>query len=340
MTTDAAATGRPAGRPVPYDAELAAGLAAKPELVGPSDITPERIAEVRRSREGLAPSDEELARGGRFEVTDLTLPGLEGDPEIALLVCRPAAAAGLVPVIYFVHGGGMVFNDRRTGGFAAALDWGEQLGCAVASIEYRLPPEHPHPAPVRDCSAGLNWIHQHAGELGLHAERVILAGMSAGAGLAAATALLNREHGTVPLICQMLVAPMLDDRCDTRSMHQMHGPGVWDRTTSQTGWGALLGGRRGGPDVSEFAAPARARDLAGLPPTFIDIGSADAFRDEAVAYASAIWRDGGRAELHVWPGGFHGFDFFVPEAAVSRAAREARVAWLRRSLATVGQARS
>ena len=125
---------------------------------------------------------------------------------------------------------------------------------------------------------------------------------------------------------------MLDDRCDTQSMRQMAGPGVWDQITSRTGWGALLGDARGGLDVSPFASPARADNLAGLPPTFIDVGSADTFRDEAVAYASRIWRDGGRAELHVWPGGFHGFDFFVPSAAISRAARLERIQWLQRIL--------
>src|SRR5262249_42846223 len=110
------------------------------------------------------------------------------------------------------------------------------------------------------------------------------------------------------------------------------GLGVWDRTANQTGWGALLGDARGGPDVSPYAAPARATDLAGLPPAFIDVGSAETFRDEDVAYATRIWQAGGQAELHVWPGGFHGFDHFAPQAAVSQDAQNARLRWLRRIL--------
>jgi acetyl esterase/lipase len=113
----------------------------------------------------------------------------------------------------------------------------------------------------------------------------------------------------------------------------MAGVGVWDRTANDTGWTALLGDARGGPDVSPYAAPARATDLSGLPPAFIDVGSAETFRDEAVAYASRIWAAGGIAELHVWPGAFHGFDQLAPQALVSQEAKAARLRWLRRLLA-------
>ncbi len=81
-----------------------------------------------------------------------------------------------------------------------------------------------------------------------------------------------------------------------------------------------------------YAAPARAEDLSGLPPAFLDVGSAETFRDEVVAYASRIWQAGGVAELHVWPGGFHGFDGFAPQAALSQSARSAHVGWLQRLL--------
>jgi acetyl esterase/lipase len=107
---------------------------------------------------------------------------------------------------------------------------------------------------------------------------------------------------------------------------------VWDRTSNETGWTALLGDARGGPDVSPYAAPARATDLAGLPPTFIDVGSAETFRDESVAYASRMWQAGGVAELHVWPGGFHGYSGLAPQARISRETVATRLRWLRRLL--------
>jgi acetyl esterase/lipase len=132
----------------------------------------------------------------------------------------------------------------------------------------------------------------------------------------------------------MLLCPMIDDRNDTPSSLQMAGRAVWDRTSNETGWSALLGDRRGGPDVPAYAAPARATDLSGLPPTFIDVGSAETFRDEDVTYATRIWQAGGRAELHVWAGGYHGFDGSAPQAAISQDAKAARARWLHRILGT------
>ena len=114
---------------------------------------------------------------------------------------------------------------------------------------------------------------------------------------------------------QVLDYPMLDDRCVTPSTGQFDGVGVWDRVSNVTGWTALLGAARGTADVSPYAAPARATDLGGLPPAFIDVGAAEIFRDEAIAYADAIWRAGGDAELHVWSGAFHACDIFAPAHA-------------------------
>ena len=125
---------------------------------------------------------------------------------------------------------------------------------------------------------------------------------------------------------------MLDDRNETVSSHQMNGIGIWDRNSNDTGWDAYLGDRRHRDDVSIYAVPARATDLTNLPPAYIDCGSAEVFRDEDVAYATRIWHQGGVAELHVWPGGFHAFDSFAPTAAISQASRTTRTAWLRRLL--------
>lgn len=128
------------------------------------------------------------------------------------------------------------------------------------------------------------------------------------------------------------MSPMLDDRNDTVSAFQGEGRGIWDRRANLTGWTALLGDRRGDPDVSRHAAPARAPDLSGLPPTLIDVGSVETFRDEAVTHASRLWCAGIDAELHVFAGGFHGYDGLAPQAAVSNDTRNAHIAWLTRIL--------
>ncbi|GAA2761879.1 alpha/beta hydrolase [Streptomyces paradoxus] len=318
--------------PPPFDPELAAALELIKDMISPG-LTPDEIAEVRQGPGIQMLADLDLTMGGAFEVEDRQVPGPEGEPDISLLICRPAAteSAGPRPVIYHVHGGGMVIGNNRVG-VDVPLEWAKALDAVVVSVEYRLAPEHPHPAPVEDVYAGLLWTADHAAEIGADPERIVIAGASAGGGLSAALALLTRDRKGPQPIGQVLMCPMLDDRNDTPSTYQMAGLGVWDRTANETGWTALLGSRRGGPDVPAYAAPARAEDLTGLPPAFLDVGSAETFRDEVVAYASRIWQAGGVAELHVWPGGFHGFDGFAPQAAVSQAARGAQLAWLRRLL--------
>jgi acetyl esterase/lipase len=316
--------------PPPFDPELAAALELIKDVTAPG-FTLDDLADARRAAELLGLLDVTL--DGAFEVEDRAVPGPEGAPDVSLLICRPTSTAFTppLPVIYHVHGGGMMTGTNRAG-VAEPLGWARELGAVVVSVAYRLAPEHPHPAPVEDVYAGWLWTAGHAKEIGGDPDRMVVAGASSGGGLTAALALLTRDRRGPRPIGQVLMYPMLDDRNDTGSGHQMAGLGTWDRGANETGWTALLGDRRGGPEVSPYAAPARAADLSGLPPAFLDVGSAETFRDEVVAYASGIWQAGGAAELHVWPGGFHGFDALAPEAALSRAARTARVAWLRRLL--------
>ncbi|NAZ76585.1 alpha/beta hydrolase fold domain-containing protein [Kineococcus sp. T13] len=336
--------GSPAGPPVPFDPEAAAALAA---MGGFPPITPDLIPVLRQGLPGQEPpTDADLTRDGAFEVEERTVPGPAGAPEVRLLTCRPTRAgspAGTTSsapagdsrtasgAVYWIHGGGMIVGDNR-GGVDEALDWAQELGLAVISVDYRLAPETPHPGPVEDCYAGLVWSAEHAGELGIDPQRIVVAGASAGGGLAAAVALMARDRRGPALAGQLLIYPMIDDRNDSPSAVQMADSGTWGRTANDTGWNALLGSARGSADVSAYAAPARASDLSGLPPAFIDVASAENFRDEDVAYASRIWQAGGIAELHVWPGGFHGFDVFAPHAGISREARAARLRWLHRLL--------
>jgi acetyl esterase/lipase len=322
-----------AGPPPPFDPELQPAIDAMAAADGPA-FTLAMIPAIRQAPPlNPVPTIEDLRRGGAFAVTERLVPGSAGAPDVSLLICRPTSATAPVPCLYYIHGGGMMLGNNRSGGMPRVLEHAEELGAAMVSVEYRLAPETPHPGPVEDCYAGLTWTVEHAEELGIDPERLIVAGASAGGGLAAAVALLARDRGGPALCGQLLLCPMLDDRNDTPSSYQMTGLGIWDRGANDVGWTALLGDARGGPDVSPYAAPARATDLSGLPPAFVDVGSAETFRDEDVAYASRIWQAGGDAELHVWPGGFHGFTGMVPDAAISKAAMAAQLTWLRRLLA-------
>ncbi|MEO9323491.1 alpha/beta hydrolase [Nocardioides sp. C4-1] len=334
MTTIGAETGPTrTGPPPPFDPELAPVVELVASLRAPDAYRPDNIDEMRRQVPGVeAPSDAMLSRDGAYLVEEHVVPGPPGAPDVALLVCRPAHAQAPTAALYHVHGGGMIVGDHRFG-VPEMVALAEPLGMAVVSVEYRLAPETPHPGPVEDCYAGLLWTAAHASELNIDPELVMVTGTSAGGGLAAATTLLARDRGGPAIAAQLLLCPMLDDRNDSPSAHQMRGLGIWDRSSNRTGWEALLGaGVPGSDDVPPYAAPARATDLGGLPPTFIDVGSAETFRDEDVAYASRIWQAGGQAELHVWPGGFHGFDVVAPHAAISQDAIAARAAWLRRQL--------
>jgi acetyl esterase/lipase len=316
----------------PFDPDVAAALVAVNGVL-PSSITPELIGRLREATEaGHTMSVNEIRRHVHAE--ELRVPGPAGGPDVALLVMRPHGSdpATALPGLYFIHGGGMVAGNNRTG-VDWALGWMAEIPMVVVSVDYRLAPEHPHPEPVEDCYSGLEWLANHVGELGIDPDRLVIAGGSAGGGLAAAIALLARDRVGPHVSGQMLVCPMIDDRAATPSSTELVGEGVWDSISNATGWSSLLGPAAGGPGVSPYAAPARATDLSGLPTAFVEAGSVETFRDESVDYASRIWQAGGQAELHIWPGGCHGFDEVIPAASLSQEARAARLNWLRRVLA-------
>ncbi|GJF07925.1 esterase [Pseudonocardia sp. D17] len=313
--------------PPPFDPELAAALAATGQSSIATGITLDQLAVERANLAETVPTVTELATDATLRVEERTVPGAEDGPELELLVVRPRGRTDPRPVVYHTHGGGLIMGNNRYG-LDPVLDFVRELDLVVVSVGYRLAPEHPFPAGTEDAYAGLRWLASDPAAVGGDG-RIVLTGGSAGGSLAAALALLARDRGEVSVTGQLLMYPMLDDRNESVSARQMHGLGVWDRVSNETGWAAWLGGAA---EVSPYAAPARATDLTGLPPAFLDAGSAETFRDEIVDYAQRLWAAGGDAELHVWPGAFHAFDFLAPQADLSQRARAARLHWLRRLL--------
>jgi acetyl esterase/lipase len=312
----------------PFDSELAPFLDAM-HARGPLVLRSEMLPHMR----ALEISEEELdgnlfARG--LERRTFTIPGYQGDP-INLAVIQRQGRTGTAPAFYTMHGGGMMFG-HYLGNLESYDSWLLTHDVVLVSVDYRLAPEFPDPYPVEDSYAGLLWIAAQANTLGIDPERIVICGQSAGGGLAAGTALLARDRNGPQLLAQILISPMLDDTDSTTSTKQIDGVGVADRAMTRFGWNAYLGGRQGGDDVSIYAAPARAADLQGLPETYIDCSTAEVFRDETVAYASALWLSGVQAELHVWPGAFHGFTSMMPGAAISRTATAALGDWTNRLL--------
>ncbi|GIH71960.1 alpha/beta hydrolase [Sphaerimonospora thailandensis] len=319
--------------PVPYDPELEEGLAAFLAMV---ETVPLRADTIIRNREifaAITPPMAEIVGDRAVEWWDVDVPGPEGAPDVTVTVVRPKGgprpgAAG----IYEIHGGGMILGTRFFG-IEGLIQSALEYGTVGVSVEYRLAPENPAPAAAEDCYAGFVWMAEHARELGFDPRRLLVSGFSAGGGLTAAVGIMARDRRGPAAAGLYMGAPMIDDRNTTVSSRQYDGIGAWDRNNNDTGWDALLGDRRGTGDVLPHEVPARAADLSGLPPVYVEVGAAEVFRDEAVEFAGRVWATGGQAELHVWAGGYHGFSGSAPGARVSRAAADAKLSWLRRILA-------
>ncbi|MET7403044.1 alpha/beta hydrolase [Dactylosporangium sp. NPDC005572] len=313
------------------DPELRALLA---DLPLSAELTPELLAQIRQI--ASTPVDA-LLDGRAVERREVTLARPDGARlPLSILSPQRAERSTAAPCVYWLHGGGMVMGDRFSQ-LDIPLEWLDRFGAVVVTAGYRLAPEATGTTLVDDCYHGLRWTAEHAAELGVDPGRIIVAGISAGGGLAAGVTLMARDHGGPAIAAQVLICPMLDHRNTTTSSRQYSGePGVWTREMNEFGWRSVLGADAA--DVPGYVSPAVAEDLSGLPATYIDAGSAEVFRDEDVAYASRIWAAGGQAELHIWAGGFHGFDALYPHTRVSAAARRTRNNWLTRLLSALSTA--
>ncbi|MFJ6434359.1 alpha/beta hydrolase [Streptomyces sp. NPDC091416] len=309
--------------PHTFDPELAAALVMMPE-VDISDLASARAAQARQLASATGASDT-----AGVEVGELRVPGPPGAPHVRLRVYRPRrrtrAAADPLPVVYGIHGGGFVLGSPDVD-----HDWNlllcRELEVLVASVDYRLAPEHPFPAALEDCYAGLCALADGAGALGIRADRIALWGDSAGAGLAAGLTLLCRDRGGPEACFQHLCSPALDDRLETPSARLFTDTPVWNRRNARLSWEAYLGKDvRATAAVPAYAAPARAtaRALTGLPPAYISVMEFDPLRDEGMAYAHALTGARVPTRIRMLPGTFHGA-WAVEHAAVIRdATREA-----------------
>ncbi|GLX94513.1 alpha/beta hydrolase [Herbidospora sp. NBRC 101105] len=296
------------------DPDLRAALEALPPLS--YDLNTADLAEIRRARAAAC-----LPPGAGTKVSDVDADGLR------LRVYRPAGAGDEpLPCLYWIHGGGMIIglpemDDSRISRFV------EALGCMAVSVDYRLAPEHPYPIPLDDCYRGLLWTAENAAALGVDPDRLAIGGNSAGAGLAAGLALLARDRGGPRLRFQLLLCPMLDDRDDTASAAQFEEAVSWPRGNNRFAWKAYLGDLT---DVPVYAAPARATDLSGLPPAYVDVGDLEVFRDEDALYALRLAAAGVPVEFHLWPGAFHGFAGALPDTPIGRRSTAEQIEALRR----------
>jgi len=301
--------------------EPLAAAAAGAEPPPPGDVLARRAsaAETFALITSLATPVEDVTR------TDRAASAPDGAQIPLRWLAKGGAPAG--PAVLYIHGGGMILGDLDMYD-AVIRQYVSSSGVPVLAVDYRIAPEHPHPTPVEDCYAGLVWLAEHAGELGVDLARIAVMGDSAGGGLAAAVALLARDRGGPALSRQILVYPMLDDR-NTTPAPALQPFLTWTYDDNVTGWNALLEGRAGTDGVPAYAAPARAGDLSGLPPAYIDVGELDIFCVEDISYAQRLVAARVPVELHVHRGAPHGFEAFAPQADVSRRAIADRLRVLR-----------
>jgi acetyl esterase/lipase len=305
------------------DAEVAAVLQAALEKNGPPP-TPQ-IGDVQTRRVTLDAMLEYFNNQAQpladdVKITDHEVTAADGATLLARWYRRPASATGAA--VLYLHGGGMIVGsvpifDGPVSRYVA------RTGVPMLSVQYRLAPEHPHPVPVEDAYAGLTWLADHAGQLGIDPGRIAVMGDSAGGGLAAGVAILSRDRQGPAIARQLLIYPMLDDRTTTPDLYIAPFAG-WSYDDNATGWNALLGPGHEKHDIDPAAAPGRLKDARGLPPAYIEVGQLDVFRDESLRYALVLSHAGVPVEMHLHPGVPHEYDAIAFDADVSRRAQADR----------------
>ena len=280
---------------------------AVPEGIDLSDIPAVRtLYDAPQVNEAAAP-----IRG--VSSADCYAPGPPDSPDVMVRIYRPEAQTGSLPALLWIHGGGYILGSV-SGDHLRAGSLSLSLNCIVASVEYRLAPENPFPAAVEDCYAALKWLAQQSSRFGVTRDRIAVAGVSAGGGLAASSALMARDRAEVDICYQLLIYPMINDCNVQQASPDLPDAPVWPRANNLIAWRAYLGTEPGADDISPYAAAFRAEDLSGLAPAFIGVGTVDLFRDENIAYARRLMDHGVPTELHVYRDGFHAFDGAAPDS--------------------------
>ena len=289
-------------------------------------LTDETITDIRRVMADQAPELQDPSSKSVYRKEIFV--SVKGQPDVRCLLYGKLNGQEDASGYLHIHGGGYLFGSPE-GSDPMNLHLASILNIVILSVDYRLAPENPIPAPLDDCYAALGWFHENAAELGVDPERIGVGGESAGGGLAAALAIKARDEGEYGLCWQQLTYPMLDDRTGS-SQHYgdpLVGEFVWTRELNQYGWSSYLGNaERTAPQV-----PGRLEEFRGLPPAWMFTASLDLFRDENILYAQNLMRSGVACDLVVYPGACHAFQR-IESAAISKRYREEFVSSLKRGL--------
>ena len=300
-----------------YDPEVEKHASTIPMLDVTDPVGARRV--VAEFLADLAAQGVERPTDPNTEEIERAIPGPDGAPDVPIRIYMPKDRTEPGPGYVSFHGGAFFLGDLESE-HARCLTMAVRGGAVCVGVDYRLAPEHPFPAGVEDCYAALQWTVEHAAELKIDPSRIAIGGGSAGGALTAAVALMARDRGGPDVALQILIYPVIDERCDTPSMRDCEDVYVWTSQNSRDMWNLYIGEDRG--NVSPYASPARADDLSGLPPAYVMTAEHDPLRDEAIIYAMRLMEAGVPVELHNYPGTVHGFDFLAPSDISSRAVDE------------------
>ncbi len=275
------------------------------ELMGEKPLPGQTPAQAREHFNTLIPSLKSI--GGLFEkvdtIRDLQIPGPAGNIPARLY---QMSADKPLPLMLYFHGGGWVIGNIETADNISRFIC-KHAGCHVLSIDYRLAPEHPFPAAVEDSYAALEWVHEHAAELGADPARILAGGDSAGGNLTAVISQLAVQRGKSLLAGQVLFYAAVDGaHLDTPSYKEFGGQALGlpkvDIEWFLDHYSPNINARQD-PRLS----PLLEKDLRGLPPALIVTAEFDVLRDEAEAYAEHLVRAGVPVTLLRCNGMNHGF---------------------------------
>ncbi|GAA1405034.1 esterase [Glutamicibacter uratoxydans] len=272
------------------------------------------LSDIDGTRSMLAAASEQFPPYAPGEgIVQETISAEYQGTQVQLLVIRPEARSqDAAPAVLWFHGGGFVLGDA-----SESLPFLEQVvlatGAVGISVQYQLSPEANYPVAVNQGAAAARWVAEHHDQLGIDPQRIALGGQSAGGAYAAGLALkLRDEQG--PAICQLVLdVPVTDDAVATESVLAYTDTPMWDTDNARRSWHAYLAGAQ----ADQYAAPARAADLSGMPPTFIAVNQFDPLRDEGLEFARRLAQANVPTEAHLYAGTFHASAALAPQAEVS-----------------------
>lgn len=237
-----------------------------------------------------------------------------GARRVPALVLSPEARSAPATGVLWIHGGGYISGMKEMVYISRAVELVKSFGAVVVSPGYRLAPFSPYPAAIDDCYAALLYMKEHAAELGIREDQLMVGGESAGGGLCAAVCIRARDTGKVNVAFQMPLYPMLDDR-DTEASRDNHGR-VWNTWKNHFGWRCYLHGADR-ETLPPYAAPARAENMAGLPPAYTFVSTGEPFYAETLEYIRRLNDCGIPASVDVYETDMHAFDMMRPKDALS-----------------------